>query len=159
MQDFERARLARRALLDALRLANLLDRQGGALAREADITSAQWLTLGMLTRVGEPGMTPTELCRQLCVSKQNMTGMVVRLQKKGLIDRRPDAKDRRSFRIFATPKGIATVNRLEPRGSDFFLQQVSDLDDAALNRFAEGVSTVLDRLRDNEKRSSGRAEA
>jgi DNA-binding MarR family transcriptional regulator len=159
MQDSERARLARRALLDALRLANLLDRQGGALARQADITSAQWLTLGMLARVGDAGMTPTELCRQLCVSKQNMTGMVVRLQKKGLIDRRPDAKDRRSFRVFATPSGIATVRQLESEGSDFFLRQVDDLDDGQLSHFAETVGTVLDRLRDNEKRPPLRSEA
>jgi MarR family transcriptional regulator, organic hydroperoxide resistance regulator len=159
MQELERARLARRALLDSLRLANLLDRQGGALARQADITSAQWLTLGMLARVGEPGMTPTELCRQLCVSKQNMTGMVVRLQKKGLIDRQPDAKDRRSFRVFATRKGIETVLSLENEGADFFLRQVGDLDDRDLTSFAESVGTVLDRLRDNEKKAHSRAEA
>ena len=34
----DRAGLARRALLDTLRVANLLDRKGGALARTAGIT-------------------------------------------------------------------------------------------------------------------------
>lgn len=151
MHNHDRSRLARRVLLDTLRLANLLDRRGGALARAAGITSAQWLTLGLLSQVGESGMTPTELCRHLCVSKQNMTGMVVRLEKKGLIRRRPDDTDRRSFRVYATPEGLETVRALEPRGSEFFQEQVSDLDDPALESLAEGLSLVLDRLRDSER--------
>ena len=148
----DRARLARRALLDMLRVANLLDRKGGALARRAGITSAQWLTLGLLARVGERGLTPTELCRQLCVSKQNITGMILRLENKGMVTRRPEPHDRRSFRVIATPAGLNTVTDLEPDGRDFFLGQVDDLDNEELSRLADSLSTVLDRLRGDDGR-------
>jgi DNA-binding MarR family transcriptional regulator len=148
----ERALLARRALLDILRVANLLDRRGGALARKAGITSAQWLTLGLLARVGDRGLTPTELCRQLCVSKQNITGMILRLENKGLVTRRPEPHDRRSFRVVATAAGQDTVTRLEPEGSEFFLGQVAGLEGDQLANLADAIGTILDRLRGEDAR-------
>ncbi|HKK71549.1 MAG TPA: MarR family transcriptional regulator [Candidatus Krumholzibacteria bacterium] len=156
MQNLDRATLARRALLDTLRVANLLDRRGGALARQADITSAQWLTLGLLSQVGERGLTPTELCRQLCVSKQNMTGMILRLEKKGLVTRQPEPQDRRSFRVMATPEGHRTVQQLEPEGREFFERQVETLDDERLMNLTESLSVVLETLRAEEQRMTSR---
>ena len=156
MQNLDRATLARRALLDTLRVANLLDRRGGAIARKADITSAQWLTLGLLSQVGERGLTPTELCRQLCVSKQNMTGMILRLEKKGLVTRQPEPQDRRSFRVVATPEGHTVVQQLEADGRDFFQRQVDNLDDDRLMSLAESLTIVLDTLRAEERRMTSR---
>lgn len=153
MATVDRARLARRALLDMLRVANLLDRKGGALARRAGITSAQWLTLGLLARVGDRGLTPTELCRQLCVSKQNITGMILRLENKGLVTRRPEPNDRRSFRVIATESGLRIVSDLEADGRDFFLGQVADLDNDRLDTLVESLASVLDRLRSEDGRS------
>lgn len=151
MPTTDRAILARRALLDTLRVANLLDRRGGALARREGITSAQWLTLGLLAQVGEKGMTPTELCRQLCVSKQNMTGMIVRLEKKGLIERRPEPRDRRSFRVAATERGAQMVQNLEVDGRDFFERQVDKLGEESLVAMSEGLALVLESLREEER--------
>ena len=153
MNPIERATLARRALLDALRVANLLDRRGGALARSASITSAQWLSLGLLVQVGERGLTPTDLCRQLCVSKQNMTGMILRLEQKGMLVRRPEPHDRRSFRVVATPKGVDTLARLEPGGRQFFVDQVIDLPDTELGALVDSLTKVLERLRADENRA------
>jgi DNA-binding MarR family transcriptional regulator len=156
MQKADRATLARRALLDTLRVANLLDRRGGAIARQADVTSAQWLTLGLLAQVGERGLTPTELCRQLCVSKQNMTGMILRLERKGLVVRHAEPQDRRSFRVSATPDGIRTVTELEPDGRHFFERQVERLDDEKLAVLAEGLAVILDALREEERKQGSR---
>ena len=151
MSSTDRAILARRALLDTLRVANLLDRRGGALARREGITSAQWLTLGLLSQVGEQGMTPTELCRQLCVSKQNMTGMIVRLEKKGLIERQPEPRDRRSFRVAATDKGAKMVQNLEDDGREFFSRQVDMLEEESLQNMSESLARVLEALREEER--------
>ena len=151
MQTTDRSILARRALLDTLRVSNLLDRRGGALARREGITSAQWLTLGLLSQVGDQGMTPTELCRQLCVSKQNMTGMIVRLEKKGLIERRPEPRDRRSFRVAATDSGARMVHNLEVDGREFFVRQVDKLEENDLLAMSEGLALVLESLREEER--------
>jgi DNA-binding MarR family transcriptional regulator len=159
MVPIDRPALARRALLDALRVANLLDRRGGALARRSGITSAQWLSLGLLVQVGARGLTPTELCRQLCVSKQNMTGMIVRLEHKQLIERFPEPSDRRSFRVRVTHRGTRVINQLEGAGRDFFLYQVDGLGDSELRALADGLDTVLERLRQAEERAERAARA
>ena len=151
MPTIDRPVLARRALLDTLRVANLLDRRGGALARREGITSAQWLTLGLLAQVGDQGMTPTELCRQLCVSKQNMTGMIERLAKKGLIERRPEPRDRRSFRVAATEAGALMVQNLEVDGRAFFERQVDDIGEDDLVALSESLALVLESLREEER--------
>jgi len=159
MPTVDRAMLARRALLDTLRVANLLDRRGGALARREGITSAQWLTLGLLAQVGDKGMTPTELCRQLCVSKQNMTGMIVRLEKKGLIERHAEPRDRRSFRVAATEAGAQLVQNLETDGRAFFERQVDKVDEGDLIAMSDALAQVLESLREEERgqnRSRGR---
>ncbi len=152
----DRATLARRALLDTLRVSNLLDRRGGALARREGITSAQWLTLALLAQVGERGLTPTELCRQLCVSKQNMTGMILRLEKKGMVERHPEPQDRRSFRVTATKEGLRTVQALDPDGREFFLRQVQGLDDHRLLALTEALAGILESLRAEEQASRSR---
>lgn len=156
MQKADRATMARRALLDTLRVANLLDRRGGAIARQAEVTSAQWLTLGLLAQVGERGLTPTELCRQLCVSKQNMTGMILRLERKGLVVRHAEPQDRRSFRVSATAAGLETVVELETDGRDFFERQVDRLDDEKLATLAEGLGAILETLREEERTHGAR---
>jgi DNA-binding MarR family transcriptional regulator len=154
MSSLDRSALARRAIFDAMRVSNLFDRRWGAITQGAEITSAQWLTLGLLEREGgEDGLTPTELCRRLCVSKQNMTGMILRLEKKGLIERRPDPHDRRSFRVQATGMGSKAVRTLAPYEGEFFLRQVDGLSDDTLHEMTEGLSRVLAHLKTEEKRA------
>ena len=152
MSALDRPALARRVLLDAVRVSNLFDRRWGAVTQNADITSAQWLTLGLLEReAGKDGMTPTELCRRLCVSKQNMTGMILRLEKKGLIQRRPDPHDRRSFRVVTTPAGSTAISTLVPLENEFFLKPVEGLSDEQLLETSESLLRILAHLETEEK--------
>ena len=154
MSALDRSALARRTILDAMRVSNLFDRRWGAVTQNAGITSAQWLTLGLLVREGdENGLTPTELCRRLCVSKQNMTGMILRLEKKGLIDRRPDPHDRRSFRVMSTREGSQAIQTLAPFESEFFLRQVEGLSEERLREAAEVLASALQRLQSEEKKA------
>ena len=71
----------------------------------------------------------------------------LRLEKKGLISRRAEPQDRRSFRVVATPAGMDIVNALEPGGRDFFLSQVGPLADPQLQQFADALALVLEVLR------------
>ncbi len=160
MTALDRPGLARRVLLDAVRVSNLFDRRWGAVTQRADITSAQWLTLGLLVREGgEVGFSPTELCRRLCVSKQNMTGMIGRLEAKGLIERRPDSHDRRSFRVLTTEAGTTAVSTLAPFEDEFFLRHVDGLDEEQLRETLRCLRTVLEHLEAEEKRAKKAAAA
>lgn len=54
----------------------------------------------------DSGENPKSLAAKLDLESSSMTGLLDRLEKKGLIERRPDPDDRRGVLIFLTPQGI-----------------------------------------------------
>jgi DNA-binding MarR family transcriptional regulator len=78
------------------------------------ITLPQFDVLAQLARSPE-GMTFRELSRHLLVSAGNITGIVDRLEKEGLVRREVVAHDRRSFMIRMTPAGNRRIAALVPR--------------------------------------------
>ena len=65
--------------------------------------------LGSVVRVGE--IRPGDLARLEAVAAPTMTRIVSDLEAKGLITRRPDPSDGRSFFVVATPAGVDLVRR------------------------------------------------
>jgi len=51
----------------------------------------------------EDGLRMGELARRARLSKQTMTDMIRRLERDGLVERRPDPSDARASLIFSTP--------------------------------------------------------
>ncbi|WP_255467886.1 MarR family winged helix-turn-helix transcriptional regulator [Reyranella sp. CPCC 100927] len=65
------------------------------------MTRAQWV---VLVRVElQPGLSQNELAALLEVEPITVARLVDRLQKRGLVERRPDAKDRRIWRLHLLP--------------------------------------------------------
>jgi DNA-binding MarR family transcriptional regulator len=93
-------------------------------AAEHDLSIAATRLLGVL-RDREPTMN--ELARLLDLDKSSVTGLVDRAQRRGLVDRVPSPRDRRSVRVTLTAQGRSLVS-------------------AAAARFAADVSAVLERL-------------
>jgi DNA-binding MarR family transcriptional regulator len=87
--------------------AELRDR----LRETGRLTLAQFEALSVLARAGG-GMTMTELADALLVSQGNVTGLVGRLETRGLVRRGPLARDRRSAVVGLTPEGRAAVEAI-----------------------------------------------
>lgn len=51
------------------------------------------------------GISQQELARKLLVGRSNMSMLLPQLEKRGLLERRPDTKDRRILRLFLTTAG------------------------------------------------------
>jgi DNA-binding MarR family transcriptional regulator len=68
-----------------------------------DITIEQWTVLARLAE--KDGINQKELARRAEKDQTNITRILDLLQRKGLIERRPNPEDRRSFYIFITDKG------------------------------------------------------
>jgi len=69
-----------------------------------------WLKTGallILTNIGKGSMTPTELARNLLRSNQNMTKLIDRLEKEGLVSRYRLEKDRRIITVKVTSAGLS----------------------------------------------------
>ena len=69
------------------------------------ITPGQYAVLYCLWTKGE--VTPKEISQSILLEMSTVSGVLDRMQKKGLIQRVVDPNDRRSVRVAATPKGMA----------------------------------------------------
>ncbi len=72
---------------------------------EYDITPSQYGVLSCLWT--KEYATPKQISEILCLETSTISGVLDRMQKKGLIERFVNKEDRREVRIVATEKGIA----------------------------------------------------
>lgn len=92
-------------------------------AAQHSLTGAQARVLALLAR--EP--TPMrQIARQLECEPSNVTGIVDRLEARGLVERRPDPSDRRVKVAAATKEGFDTAGALRD-GLDFAREPLAGL--------------------------------
>ena len=86
--------------------ANTLHTKGTQALETVGVTTGKWSVLGALSRPqASMGMSIGDLSRYLLVSRQNLAGVLSRLEGDGLIERVTGIEDRRSRRIRLTRKG------------------------------------------------------
>lgn len=104
---------------------------------EIGTTSVQWSVLGALSRpkVSE-GMPFSELAEYLGVSRQNLDGVLKRLERDDYVSRISDTVDRRAKRVLLTPKGLEFWLSVQPKIYEFYKQALTDF------RFDDKVSLV-----------------
>lgn len=97
---------------------------------EEGLTTQQWAVLGALSRPKvEKGMNIAELARYLMLSRQNLAGVVGRMERDGHLISAPDPTDRRSRLVTMSPKGREVWKALaEPKIRAYY--------DEALDGFA-----------------------
>ena len=81
-----------------------------------------------LRMAGDLGLTQTDLSKKMLVSRANITGLIERLEKNGLVVRNSHPSDKRAFRIVLTERAGEIINSLLPVHSDFVHGALSGLD-------------------------------
>ena len=82
-------------------LARHMRTQADQRAREHGMTRAQWVILLRLER--QPNLSQNELAALAEVEPITVARLVDRLEARGLVERHPDPKDRRVWRLRLTP--------------------------------------------------------
>jgi DNA-binding MarR family transcriptional regulator len=135
-------------VVGVIQLANLLTRRLAPILERAKVTPQQWCILSVLAQSDAP-LTLAGLARKMMVSKQNMTGMMARLENLGLVDRQSDPKDLRSSRVQLTRRGRAVVERFRPLYDEWrgkLGHELSDRDLAVLTRTVDRLIAELEQL-------------
>ncbi len=106
------------------------------LARVEPALAARGLTptqLGVLEALLHKGaMTHRELGRKVLTSAGNMTDVVDKLERRGLVCRTRDAVDRRAVRVDLTAQGRAMIQDLFPRHAADIARAMAGLSPAEL---------------------------
>ena len=112
------------------------------------VTRSQWWVLAFLSRAD--GMSQVALAEELDLGKVALGGLIDRLEKTGLVSRRPDEDDRRVKRVFLTKKSHALINeiRISVSGTEkVILHQIDDADlratVRALRKMKENLLAML----------------
>jgi DNA-binding MarR family transcriptional regulator len=128
-----------------IQLANLLTRRLAPVFAKARISPQQWAILSVLSRADTP-MSLASLARTMMVSKQNMTGMMTRLEQLGFAERADDPKDLRSSRVALTRRGRSTIEKLRPAYEQWRDALGGDLSERDLATAAKAIEHLIEAL-------------
>jgi len=126
------------ALLRLLRTANAIWDVSRVFFEQWGLSPSQFNVLNLLQSHAE-GLSQTELGRQLLTHRSNVTGLVDRLEKRGLVRRKSVSGDRRAYRVVPTKSGVNLLKKILPH----YHQEAEDVWDGVSD---EGISELLDAL-------------
>jgi DNA-binding MarR family transcriptional regulator len=124
-----------------IQLGNLLTRALAPVFEKANVTPQQW---AVLATIGEEPTNLAAVARKLAVSKQNMTGMMVRLEQLGVVERMDDPEDLRSSRVQLTRRGRAIVEKLAPMYEQW--QKTLDVPEKDLQTLTRAINRLIAQL-------------
>ena len=91
-----------------------LEKAAGRVFRPLGLTSAQFNVLNLLA-VSPQGMRASDLASALIVDPSNVTGLLRRMKKEGLLEELENAGDRRQYIVGLSPKGRSVWRRAHPQ--------------------------------------------
>ena len=101
-----RTDLANRVFFRLYQCANMLHKTGTRAVESEGLTTQQWAVLGALSRPSAAdGMSMGDLARYLMVSRQNLSGLIGRMERDGHVGLAADPRDRRSRLVTMTEAG------------------------------------------------------
>lgn len=139
------------ALADALRPALL--QVGRELRREARALGASPEQVALLVSIKyAPGIGLRELAARERVSPPAMTKHVDRLERDGLVERRPSEEDRRRVGVTLTDEGQRLLRRVRSRRTAWLALRLGELDERELAALEAAVEPLTHLLREDERR-------
>lgn len=108
-----RCSLRYQALLQLLRTADIIWNTSRLFFARWELSPSQFNVLNLL-RGAPAGLSQTELSRELITHRSNLTGLVDRLEQRGLVRRRETAGDRRAYRVVLTPAAERVLEEVLP---------------------------------------------
>lgn len=131
-------------------VANTLHTKGTQAIEAFGVTTQQWSVLGALSRPqAADGMSVGDLSRFLLVSRQNLSGVLSRLERDGLIERATDTTDRRSRKVRLSLQGAQLWDNLQEPIHRFYDHALKDLsfdDRLAFIHYFKKLQTNMSKL-------------
>jgi len=109
---------------------------------DLNLTIAQLKSLFFISN--ERGTNSTKLAEALGVTPSNVTGIVDRLVRQGLVSRRKNPENRRMLVLQATEKGEALLSRLRERKIGQLSELLSCLNEEQLCTLARGLGFLVE---------------
>ncbi len=94
----------------------------------------------------EPGISSSGLSQRLLCDKSNVTRIVRGLEKQGLIERKAHETDGRTLRLYLTPQGQETCNRIQIAHKQYNKTRLNNITSTAQNNLLDKLTQLNDAL-------------
>jgi DNA-binding MarR family transcriptional regulator len=124
------------AFLDLIRTTDMLTRGMIAVLKTGDLSSTQYNVLRILRGAPE-GLPCGEIASRMITRDPDITRLLDRMEKRGLISRCRETKDRRMVMARITPEGLKLLARLDDPVEEAHRNQLGHLGRDRLRALAE----------------------
>lgn len=152
MSSFE-SDLRYQALMELLRTSDTIWNASRTFFDRWKLSPSQFNVLNLLHSTPD-GLSQTELGRQLIMHRSNLTGLADRLEKRGLVQRKDVAADRRAYRVVLTRAGDRLMSEILP----LYYERATRVWDTLPPKRAAELVADLRQLAFNAQRIAGEAE-
>lgn len=150
--------LANRLFFRLYQCANMLHKTGSRAIEAEGLTTQQWAVLGALSRE-RAGMSVGDLARYLMVSRQNLSGVIGRMERDGHVEVVPDGRDRRSRIVKMTDAGRHVWQALaQPKIRAYYADVLGDFSVNDLSHALHYLLKILDNLQRVDAARGGAAD-
>jgi DNA-binding MarR family transcriptional regulator len=129
------------AFLDLLRTCDLLARGLAHLLKAENISATQYNVLRIL-RGSPAGLPCGEIASRMITRDPDVTRLLDRLERRDLISRSRDAKDRRAVMTSISPEGLKLLERLDGPIQEGHRKQLGHLGRERLAELADLLAVV-----------------
>jgi DNA-binding MarR family transcriptional regulator len=127
-------------LINLRRIMRAIDLHSRKLAADYKLTGPQLFLLKMIKSEGS--MTLGRLAKCTCLSNATVTGIVDRLEKRGLVERIRSDRDRRQVFVAITDSAESILRSAPPPLQDQFVSRLRQLDHSEQNQILGCLSKL-----------------
>jgi DNA-binding MarR family transcriptional regulator len=128
-------------VLSVLTTARSIERAATRVFRPHGLTTAQFNVLTVLSR-NPGGMRASSLADALVVDPSNVTGLLKRMTKEGLVAELENRADRRRYNVGLSPKGLALWGRADADYQVCLRKVLAPISNSALNTAGKVLASL-----------------
>ena len=118
------ASLEERIVITLMKVADALGQEAEQLTRTAELTGTQYNVLRILRGAGPDGLACRAIGDRMITHDPDITRLLDRMEKRGLITRERQKDDRRVVKTRITPHGLALLKPLDQPIRDLHKRQL-----------------------------------
>lgn len=126
--------LEAQVFLNLVRTTELLARREAVVLRSHGLSESQYNVLRILRGARPDGLRCSEVASRMVTRDPDVTRLLDRLERAGLVSRSRSPEDRRVVSVRITAKGVALVDRLDEPLDNLLRQQLAHMPRAELRR-------------------------
>ncbi len=134
------------AALNIMRTADALKRGLDLLLKRHGITPSQYNVLRILRGAGARGLHCSAIAERMITAEPDITRLLMRMERLGLLERRRDGNDRRMVTAIATARGLQILDDAEVPLRALQRHQFSLLSDRGIEALITGLEKVRESI-------------